>query len=784
MKQFYTFLSFFLILFTASSQTTIGFETDTNWNPSPSGYGDYVYTDGVFTASGISILKETPGTQDGFPKTIDNTSVRLRNNSTSSLTILISNGGISDFSFKVRRWDGSPSTNFVVETTIDNGVNWNVSGTIDETLTVDGDWKTFNGTINSANTNVGVRIASQGTTERIMVDNFSWNGYSTSCGLNLGAATISCDGSTVGDNNDLVTVSIPYTGSDASITSVSTTSGGTVGGDDPAVTADGTITITGLLEGSAWDIILNGGDCDGTSASGSIGSDLCVPTPNTCFDLSGGTESFELVAVATNSDNDMWTNTDGTYAMNGYCGGGCADVSDTWLVFGPLNTTQTSDLSLAFDAAKSYSQTDLIVAYTSQYDGCPGTSQWITAGTLTDSGEVEVDLSAAQGTAVYIGIQYFEDGTGGSSGWTLTNVALNSFGDCPVLGTVTPSSCAVCDLSLGTAEYTCGTNTVGDNNDGVTITIPYTGSESTLGSVTSSSTGTIGGDDPTTIVDGNITIAGLSEGDAWDITLNGGDCDGTTISGIVPAAACDPVTQDLIINEVLADPGSSDGDANNDGVINTSQDEFIELYNSGGSSLDLSGWTMEDGFSERHVFPSNTVIEAGEFLVLFGGGNVDNFNGNAQVSSTGSIGLNNGGDDVIIKNDSGVVVITLSYSGASDQSVCRDPDFTGEFVGHLSVSTNSVAFSPGQLNSQPLSTPVSEMNIFNLYPNPTSSGFVTIKSNQMGAVQAQVFDLLGKEVLKTSVNNERMDVSNLNAGVYVVKLLQNNNTTTKKLIIQ
>jgi len=29
-----------------------------------------------------------------------------------------------------------------------------------------------------------------------------------------------------------------------------------------------------------------------------------------------------------------------------------------------------------------------------------------------------------------------------------------------------------------------------------------------------------------------------------------------------------------------------------------------------------------------------------------------------------------------------------------------------------------------------------------------------------------------------------MDVSNLNAGVYVVKLTQNKNTTTKKLIVQ
>lgn len=75
-------------------------------------------------------------------------------------------------------------------------------------------------------------------------------------------------------------------------------------------------------------------------------------------------------------------------------------------------------------------------------------------------------------------------------------------------------------------------------------------------------------------------------------------------------------------------------------------------------------------------------------------------------------------------------------------------------------------------------------NVFILFPNPTNTGFVTIKSNQMGAVQAQVFDLLGKEVVNTVVNNERLDVSNLNAGVYVVKLTQNKNTTTKKLIIQ
>jgi hypothetical protein len=116
--------------------------------------------------------------------------------------------------------------------------------------------------------------------------------------------------------------------------------------------------------------------------------------------------------------------------------------------------------------------------------------------------------------------------------------------------------------------------------------------------------------------------------------------------------------------------------------------------------------------------------------------------------------------------------------------LCRQPDFTGAFVPHLSHTANAVEFSPGRRNDAPLSTETSEISRFDVYPNPTNTGFVTIKSNQMGAVQAQVFDLLGKEVINTAVNNERLNVSNLNAGVYVVKLTQNKNTSTKKLIIQ
>ena len=61
---------------------------------------------------------------------------------------------------------------------------------------------------------------------------------------------------------------------------------------------------------------------------------------------------------------------------------------------------------------------------------------------------------------------------------------------------------------------------------------------------------------------------------------------------------------------------------------------------------------------------------------------------------------------------------------------------------------------------------------------------MNITSTGLGAIQANVFDILGKQVINTAVTNGRLDVSTLNTGVYIVKLIQGSATTTKKLIIQ
>src|SRR2546425_1031313 len=77
----------------------------------------------------------------------------------------------------------------------------------------------------------------------------------------------------------------------------------------------------------------------------------------------------------------------------------------------------------------------------------------------------------------------------------------------------------------------------------------------------------------------------------------------------------------LIINEYLADPPSgASGDANGDGVRDGTQDEFIELVNTGAVPLSIGMFTISDSAQIRFTFPAGKVIPAAECAVVFGGG--------------------------------------------------------------------------------------------------------------------------------------------------------------------
>jgi len=157
----------------------------------------------------------------------------------------------------------------------------------------------------------------------------------------------------------------------------------------------------------------------------------------------------------------------------------------------------------------------------------------------------------------------------------------------------------------------------------------------------------------------------------------------------------------LVINEILADPSATAGDANGDGTIDTTQDEFVEIVNSTASSIDISGWTLNDAIGVRHTFPAGTLIPANCSVIVFGGGTPSGTFGNSlvQTASTGMLGLNNGGDTVSLFNGaSSEGTYTYGAEGGNDTSLTRDPDITGvdPLVLHTAATgSNGALFSAG-----------------------------------------------------------------------------------------
>lgn len=154
----------------------------------------------------------------------------------------------------------------------------------------------------------------------------------------------------------------------------------------------------------------------------------------------------------------------------------------------------------------------------------------------------------------------------------------------------------------------------------------------------------------------------------------------------------------LVINEILADPPpGAAGDANNDGVRHDADDEFVELVNNTGSSLNISGWTLSDAVGVKHVFPNGTILANQCGVVVFGGGTpTGQFGGMVvQTASTGLLQLNNAGDTVTVRDSLGLLVVSHTYgsNGGQDTSLTRNPDITGNFVLHNTI--NGTLFSPG-----------------------------------------------------------------------------------------
>lgn len=76
------------------------------------------------------------------------------------------------------------------------------------------------------------------------------------------------------------------------------------------------------------------------------------------------------------------------------------------------------------------------------------------------------------------------------------------------------------------------------------------------------------------------------------------------------------------------------------------------------------------------------------------------------------------------------------------------------------------------------------MDQFAMHPNPATNGHVNIVSSTTGIKEVAVYDILRKQVISTTMATDRLDISNLNTGIYIVKIVQGIASTTKKLVVK
>ena len=73
---------------------------------------------------------------------------------------------------------------------------------------------------------------------------------------------------------------------------------------------------------------------------------------------------------------------------------------------------------------------------------------------------------------------------------------------------------------------------------------------------------------------------------------------------------------------------------------------------------------------------------------------------------------------------------------------------------------------------------------FKLYPNPTVNGKVFIETSLDAPKQIHLFDVLGTQVLKTTILGNELNLSNLDKGVYILRVIERDKVVTRKLVIK
>lgn len=126
----------------------------------------------------------------------------------------------------------------------------------------------------------------------------------------------------------------------------------------------------------------------------------------------------------------------------------------------------------------------------------------------------------------------------------------------------------------------------------------------------------------------------------------------------------------VVINELMASNSSTVADQDGE------YDDWVELYNMGGSAYDLSGHFLTDNHKRKTKwrFPAGTSIAGNGFLIVWCDGDT------LQAGLHTNFSLSAAGEELLLVSPEGTVLDEVYFGPqVTDRSYARVPDGTGPF---------------------------------------------------------------------------------------------------------
>lgn len=251
----------------------------------------------------------------------------------------------------------------------------------------------------------------------------------------------------------------------------------------------------------------------------------------------------------------------------------------------------------------------------------------------------------------------------------------------------------------------------------------------------------------------------------------------------------------IVINEVDADQTGTD------------TEEFIELLWTPNTSLDGYVVVLFNGSDDKsymsYDLDGKTTDADGLFILatssIATGSDIDMGNDNKVQNGADAVAVYLGDstdfpNDTVISTTDLIDVLVYGTSDNDDSglltgfglSIQYDENLNGkkdtESIQRKSDGTYEVK-APSKRVLSVLRDPISG---FASYPNPVSDGILNISSASTSVKEVTIFNLLGKQVLSSRFSgvNKNIDVSSINAGMYILKVTEEGKMATKKLIIR